>query len=163
MDAERGGTRLAVLQHRLSASRQSLRAALAVAMDLGMIERNPGYGHPLRPEYLLTEPGRRVARACAEYAHMTERAGVAEIRFRKWTAPILYSLSQGHCRFSEIETDLGEITPRALTASLRSLCETGLVLREVEDDYPPRAAYRLSRNGARAARAVAEIVKALAS
>ena len=30
-------------------------------IELGLLERNPGYGHPLRPAFRLTELGRTVA------------------------------------------------------------------------------------------------------
>jgi DNA-binding HxlR family transcriptional regulator len=158
MYAERGATRFVVLHNRLGASRDSLRTAITVSMDLGLIERNPGHGHPLRPEYLLTGPGQAVGAACAAYATVVATLRAEHIGFRKWTAQLLHSLHTGHHRYSVIQTDLCEITPRALSNSLRSMSEAGLVERGVEEAYPPRSVYRLSRTGLLAANAVALIV-----
>ena len=48
-----------------SASRTSFAASLEHLFQLNLLERNPGHGHPLRPEFRLTRTG-------AEYA-MTAR------------------------------------------------------------------------------------------
>ena len=48
------GTRFATLTGRLGVTGESLRRTLAYLQEEGLVERNPGYGHPLRPEYLLT-------------------------------------------------------------------------------------------------------------
>src|SRR5947208_12763974 len=62
---ERGGARFVELQRRLDVGRESLRRALDSLLDAGLARRNEGYGHPLRPEYVLTAKGRRAARAAA--------------------------------------------------------------------------------------------------
>ena len=43
------------LQRRLDVTRDSLRRALDALIALGYVRRNEGYGHPLRPEYLITD------------------------------------------------------------------------------------------------------------
>ena len=56
-------------------SEPSLRfRSLAHLIDIGLVIRNPGYGHPLRPEYLLTDNGRGVAES-SERLHRTDQAG----------------------------------------------------------------------------------------
>jgi len=41
--------------------RTSMGASVEHLVDLGLLERNPGHGHPLRPEYRFTEQGAYVA------------------------------------------------------------------------------------------------------
>src|ERR671932_1580387 len=55
------GTRFVVLSKSLGVGRESLRRTLDALIELGLVRRNPGYGHPLRPEYLLTRRGEAVA------------------------------------------------------------------------------------------------------
>jgi len=47
------------------------RTAFAQSMDhlisIGLLERNPGYGHPLRPEFRLTQPGVPAAAIAQRY------------------------------------------------------------------------------------------------
>ncbi|MGH2451320.1 MAG: winged helix-turn-helix transcriptional regulator, partial [Candidatus Limnocylindria bacterium] len=52
------GSRFVTLSNRLALSRESLRRTLTALIDAGLVMKNPGYGHPLRPEYILTERGR---------------------------------------------------------------------------------------------------------
>ena len=53
------GSRFAVMLARLGLSRSALAASLAQLQEAGWLARNPGHGHPLRPEYMLTAPARR--------------------------------------------------------------------------------------------------------
>src|SRR3546814_8449157 len=59
--ASRKGARVVELIHRLGLSRDSLTRTLQAAAALGWVRRNPGHGHPLRPEYILTEAGSAAA------------------------------------------------------------------------------------------------------
>src|SRR3546814_10066312 len=59
--ASRKGARFVELIHRLGLSRDSLTRTLQAAAALGWVRRNPGHGHPLRPEYILTEAGSAAA------------------------------------------------------------------------------------------------------
>ena len=45
------GSRFATLTGRLGVTGESLRRTLAYLQEKGLVERNEGYGHPLRPEY----------------------------------------------------------------------------------------------------------------
>ena len=151
------GSRFVVLQQTLGASREALRASLDALELAGLVAANPGYGHPLRPEYVLTDAGATLAPACDHYRTTADRLGQAAVAYRKWTAPLLLALREGHTRFSGLETALGSITPRALSQGLRYMCESDLVVRAVRDGYPPHASYLLTRAGERLARATADI------
>ena len=147
MDESAGHARLVVLMHQLGASRAALRAAVGAAMASGFMERNPGYGHPLRPEFRLTDAGRAVGAGCREYVRALATVDLAGCAFRKWTPPLLVALAGGCERFAELESELATISPRALTQSLRRLGDAGLLTREILDGYPPRTRYALTASG----------------
>jgi len=155
-DDANGGLRFVVLVNRLDLSRDSLRASLASLGHLDLVMKNPGYGHPLRPEYILTPRGKAVASVCTEYM---KPACDNDVLLRKWSAPILLALLHGHQRFNEIRAAL-EVTPRALTQVLKLL--EGLVHRSVEDGYPPVTLYSLTDNGESVARTVEQVRDLLA-
>jgi DNA-binding HxlR family transcriptional regulator len=134
------GSRFAALAGVLGLSRESLRRTLDALIELGLVARNPGYGHPLRPEYTLTERGARVAARCRR---LLEALGEdeRELAFRKWSLPVLVALRRAG-RFSELRDVLPGITPRALALALKDLQAAGLVERRVDEEaYPPTVAY----------------------
>src|SRR4029079_6119097 len=49
-----GGGRFANLRRRLGVSGESRRRTLATLVEAGLVARNPGHGHPLRADYVLT-------------------------------------------------------------------------------------------------------------
>ena len=142
--AERGGVRFVELQRRLDVGRESLQRALGALIDLGFVRTNPGYGHPLRPEYLLAPAGRQAA----EIAAALLRAGDPVVLLRKWSVPVLAELGEER-RFSELRSSLPGVTPRALALTLRQLEQSGLVRRDVRPTRPPSTAYRPTARGRR--------------
>ena len=147
---DRTGGRFAPLGKRLGVARASLQRALASLIELGLVRRNPGYGHPLRPEYLLLPRGRSLAPGCGAFLEAAERAGVTDVCLRKWPMAVLRCVADGRVRFSEVEAGL-PITARALTLALRELQGAGLVDRVVYDASPPQVTYRATRGGRRLA------------
>ena len=141
--SEGTGLRFVVLVNRLGISRDSLKASLNALLDMSLVMRNPGYGHPMRPEYILTPGTEQLAAACHGYGAATADD---EIYTRKWTGPILLALAEGRSRFNEIRQNLG-VTPRALTQALRQLEQHGLVERNIDDGYPPTTSYHLQDRG----------------
>lgn len=137
------GSRFAALAGILGVSRESLRRTLVALIELDLVARNPGYGHPLRPEYVLTARGELVARRCSRLlAVLGEERDVA---LRKWSLPVLIALRQAG-RFSELRDELPGITPRALAMALKDLQAAGLVDRRVDEDaYPPTVVYAPTR------------------
>ncbi len=86
-----GGTpaRQAPLLAATGASRTAFAQSLAHLVDLGVLERNPGHGHPLRPEYRLTATGKEAAVMAARIMDAkVNDAGLALLR-RSWTVPVL--------------------------------------------------------------------------
>ena len=151
------GSRFVTLSNRLGLGRESLRRTLAALVEAGLVTKNPGYGHPLRPEYVLTQRGRTVAPACARLIAALERLDADDIGLKKWSMPAVLALADGECRYSELRKRLPEVTPRALTLALKDLAAAQLVERRVTPDYPPATMYRLRRRG----RPLADILAAL--
>jgi DNA-binding HxlR family transcriptional regulator len=142
------GGRFAPLARRLGVSRAILAKTLAVLGALGLARRNPGYGHPLRPEYVLTRRGAGVGRWCVRLVDAIRRARIEDVALRKWSMPVLCAAREAR-RFSELQEDLPPITARALALALKDLQGAGLLVREVEKTYPPRARYRAAGNASR--------------
>ncbi len=143
-----GAAKFVTLQRAVGAARSSLKRTLEALIDAGFMGRNPGYGHPLRPEYLLTSKGHALAPACVSVVETLRQLEVEDIGLRKWSLPLAHALaSRG--RFNLVRATLGDVTPRALAQALRDLQEAGLVERRLVDDSPPRAEYRLTPRGQR--------------
>jgi DNA-binding HxlR family transcriptional regulator len=140
------GSRFVTLSRKLDIASDSLRRTLAALEVDGLVERNPGHGHPLRPEYLLTERGVIAARVAASV--LASLPGDQDIVLKKWSLPVLARLQEPQ-RFSELRTALPGATARALTLALKDLQAAGLVRRRVSHGYPPAVAYEATRRGAR--------------
>jgi DNA-binding HxlR family transcriptional regulator len=151
------GSRFVTLARTLGLSRESLRRTLAALIRSGLVGRNPGYGHPLRPEYVLTTAGATVAAACRPLIEQLRREDVEEIGLKKWSMPTVFALDEGPRRFSELRDRLEGVSPRALTLALKDLEASGLVDRKVTEDYPPATVYRLTSAGRRLARLLGQL------
>jgi len=152
------GSRFVTLTRTLGLSRESLRRTLAALIDGGLVGRNPGYGHPLRPEYVLTRAGEALAGACGPLVERLQRDDLEDVGLKKWSMPVVHALSAKPLRFSELRERLENISPRALTLALKELEAAGVVERRVTDDYPPATSYRLAAD----ARPIASLVGKLA-
>jgi DNA-binding HxlR family transcriptional regulator len=140
-----GGSRFGVLARRLGISRSVLSAQLAALENFGWIVRNPGHGHPLRPEYLLTLAGRPVAAWCGRVVAQRTRLRVERKELGRWSLPLLFELHGDRRRFTELERGLAPITPRALSLTLGQMLEVRLVDRSLEVHASPL--YGLSGRG----------------
>jgi DNA-binding HxlR family transcriptional regulator len=147
LDELGGGAKLVTLQRKLGASRELLKRTLGVLGEARLVARNPGYGHPMRPEYVLTAAGRLLAPACARLLERLQRLGVAEVGLKKWSLPVALALATASGRFNRVLAALEGVTPRALAQALRDLQEVGLVERRLVDGHPPRTEYRLTHKG----------------
>lgn len=145
--AESGGARFVVLANRLKAPRDSLTRALAEAQATGWIMRNPGHGHPLRPEYVLTSVGQDVAAVAIILRDWMRMRDLAHADLTRWGLPILRLLSDGPSRFNALGRALAPASPRALTIALDAVVALGLVTRQVLDTRPPATCYQLADDG----------------
>lgn len=65
----------------------------------------------------------------------------------KYKALILWHLSEGKLRFSELKQQVGGATPKVLTQQLRELESQKLIHRKVYPDIPPKVEYSLTDTG----------------
>ena len=75
----------------------------------------------------------------------------------KWVVAVLYVLSQGTKRYGELQREIGDISQRMLTRTLRDLERNGLVHRKVYPVVPPMVEYSLTP----LAETLNEVLKAL--
>jgi DNA-binding HxlR family transcriptional regulator len=61
--------------------------------------------------------------------------------------PIIYILSKGKLRFSEIERTIEGINTRMLVKELKNMEANGIVTREVFATVPPTVEYALTKKG----------------
>jgi DNA-binding HxlR family transcriptional regulator len=65
----------------------------------------------------------------------------------KWVVAVLYVLSGGTKRYGELQREIGDISQRMLTRTLRDLERNGLVRRKVYPVVPPMVEYSLTPLG----------------
>src|SRR5262245_54662264 len=135
------GSKVVTLEKRLGAPRDSVRRTLEALAARGLVRKNPGYGHPMRPEWVLTPAGARLAPACAAFLRDARRVRADGLPRRKWAVPVLLGLMQGTRRFSGLGAALPRVTARALALTLRGMEASGVVERRVLDGRPPRVLY----------------------
>ena len=62
----------------------------------------------------------------------------------KWTLPVLYVLTQGTKRYSELQHEIPGISKKMLTQTLRRLESDKIVERKVYPVVPPKTEYNLT-------------------
>lgn len=145
--AHEGGCKFVTLANNLDGSRESLKASLDLLDTLGLVKPNHGYGHPMRPEYVLTDRGSLVSKPSAALIRTLDHANAMELGLKKWSMPVIYTVGSGSDRFGMIAGALRSATDRAVSLSLTELQAVSLIQRVIVDDRPPRNAYTLTRRG----------------
>jgi len=156
-----GGAKFVTLLEKLGAPRASIKGSLELLIDLKLVHPNPGFGHPMRPEYVLSDRGEMVAPPAAALKGALERIDAIECGLKKWTMPTLRAVDLGADRFSAIAERLSESTDRAVSGALTDLSRCELVGRKLMDTRPPRASYILTRRAKRIVPVLAELDVAL--
>lgn len=144
---KRTGAKFVTLANALGVGRASLSASLNDLIELGFVVRNTGHGHPMRPEYLLTDAGQRIGEKCLRLRHLLRRRNDEDVAFRKWTLPLVTALGEDTRRFNEVQLILPEASPRAITLGLKSMLAARWARRSIIDDFPPTAGYALLPKG----------------
>lgn len=72
---------------------------------------------------------------------------VLEMVASKWSVLVLYALRGGRRRYSELHREVGGISQKMLTQTLRELERDGLVARTLHPVVPPRTEYELTALG----------------
>jgi DNA-binding HxlR family transcriptional regulator len=65
----------------------------------------------------------------------------------RWSVDLLYLLASGTRRYNQIFYEVGEVSKKTLTQTLRALEQKGLVARRVHAEVPVRVEYSLTRRG----------------
>ncbi|GAA4050807.1 winged helix-turn-helix transcriptional regulator [Nonomuraea soli] len=65
----------------------------------------------------------------------------------KWTVLVVLNLCQGPMRFTQLKDQIGGVTPKVLTQTLRAMARDGLLTRHVFAEVPPRVEYELTELG----------------
>lgn len=155
------GAKFITLVNRLTVSRDSLARTIRALIGQGWVRRNPGYGHPMRPEYILTDRGDQIGPKCARLRDRLTGSGCERVGMKKWALPVMYRLRAGPRRFGDLKSSLPAVTARALTLALKNLAVAGLIDRSVVDEYPPTSVYALTANWKRSV--VPALVRLVAS
>jgi DNA-binding HxlR family transcriptional regulator len=80
-------------------------------------------------------------RECRALGQILDRIG------DKWTIMVVGILSKGPCRFNAMMRQIGGVSHRMLTLTLRSLERDGLVSRTAYATIPPKVEYALTDAG----------------
>ncbi|WP_321847154.1 MULTISPECIES: helix-turn-helix domain-containing protein [Paraburkholderia] len=78
---------------------------------------------------------------CASVVDVLARIG------DKWTVMVVGTLSEGPLRYNELQRQVGRISQRMLTLTLKALEQDGLVSRTMYPSIPPRVDYELTDLG----------------
>lgn len=140
--------RQATLLAETGAGRTAFAQSLRHLIEIGLVERNPGHGHPLRPEFRLTSAGIIAAAAAHRILKNSPKSEARDLLRKSWTVPIL-AISTQPRQFSQLKSGLRTITDRALSQSLKALQSNDWLSRSVDPAaYPPRPTYRAVGIGA---------------
>jgi DNA-binding HxlR family transcriptional regulator len=148
------GSRFAVMLAGLGLSRGALATSLDQLREAGWVARNSGHGHPLRPEYVLTQAGAPIAAFAQRMMETRGQLGLEPGQLSRWSLPVAARLSGAEQRFTALRTALTPVTPRALSLTLKQMMATELIHRSLEDSFPPIPIYALTRRGRHLAEAL---------
>lgn len=139
------------------AGRTAFRQSLDHLIQIGVLERNPGHGHPLRAEFRLTETGTIAAALAAHLLAGTSDEEQTLLR-RTWTVPVL-TVMREPCYFTDIRQAVSPITDRALSQVLKAMEDQDWVERSVDGDArPPRPVYTTVNRGSQISRMTARVL-----
>ncbi|GAB6904157.1 winged helix-turn-helix transcriptional regulator [Kineosporia succinea] len=65
----------------------------------------------------------------------------------KWTILIIGVLSEGPARYRDLADQVGGISPKMLSQTLKALERDGLIVRQAFAEVPPRVQYELTEAG----------------
>lgn len=127
--------------------RTAMGASVEHLIQFGLLEKNPGHGHPLRPEYRLTHEGESLAEWAAQLAGFIKSERDKALFRNKWSLPLISCLSEEK-RYSDIRRELIPVTDRALSNCLSNLTGSSWLKRSVTNSIsPPMVTYCTMRLG----------------
>jgi len=86
--------------------------------------------------------------------------GVIDVISKKWALLIINAIgNHGKLRFNNLTQELGNISPKTLSDTLKKLQTEGLIKRESFAEIPPRVEYSLTRDGAELRKSIIPLLK----
>jgi len=86
--------------------------------------------------------------------------GVIDVISKKWALLIVNALgNSGRLRFNNLIEELGGISPKTLSDTLKELQAQGLIKRESFAEIPPRVEYSLTQDGAELRKSIIPLLK----
>ena len=86
--------------------------------------------------------------------------GVIDIISKKWALLIINGLrNQGKLRFNDLMKELGGISPKTLSDTLKELQAEKLINRQAFAEIPPRVEYSLTKDGVELGKAIIPLIK----
>lgn len=155
------GAKQVTLLHRLEVGRSTLKRTLDALIELGLVLPNPGHGHPMRPELILSPTGKVLGPASQKLMCALQKAELVELALRKWSMPVVHTVSAQARRYGELQHELPNSTPRALARTLKDLCHAQLIERSILGGYPPVPLYALSSRRPAITRSLGELAQGL--
>ena len=76
-----------------------------------------------------------------------------------WTTHVLWYLKEGERCFTELQHDIGQVSPKVLTNSLRKLEREGIVQRLTRATSPPTVWYCLTPTGKEIGAALGHVIE----
>ncbi|WP_457919917.1 winged helix-turn-helix transcriptional regulator [Candidatus Lokiarchaeum ossiferum] len=139
------GVKYIYLHKKLKINKSVLSKTLQVLEESNYIKKNPGYGHPLRPEYIINENAFFISEKCRNLYDSLIEMNMQHILATKWIVPILLVIQNKKLRFSEIKKELDNITSRSLTIALKKLENEEFLERTTTSAYPPTSHYQIKK------------------
>ncbi len=85
---------------------------------------------------------------CIEGDCLCPVQGIIDVVSKKWAICIVNHLGrEKSLRYNEIKNQIGVISPKTLSDTLKVLEKAGLITREVYPEMPPRVDYSLTTKG----------------
>ena len=72
---------------------------------------------------------------------------IAEVLYGKWKVLLLWNISQGHLRPSELQRQIPDASRRVINIQLKELEEHGIVEKTIYAVVPPKVEYKLTEFG----------------
>ncbi|MFB3889117.1 MAG: winged helix-turn-helix transcriptional regulator [Candidatus Bathyarchaeia archaeon] len=86
--------------------------------------------------------------------------GVIDIISKKWALLIINGLcNRGKLRFNDLMKELGGISPKTLSDTLKDLQNEKLIKRQSFAEIPPRVEYTLTKDGVKLGKAIMPLIK----
>lgn len=86
--------------------------------------------------------------------------GIIDVISKKWALLIINALGNyGRLRFTSLMKELGGISPKTLSDTLKALQAEGLIRRESFSEIPPRVEYSLTHDGIELRKTIIPLLK----